>query len=85
MAKLTEHCLQEVNTMMKKWGFNEDERNLVVNIGDTSDLLTPLLTGVASIKFTKSLATWTRGLTILTCILAISTAIQVYMAFYCSH
>ena len=85
MTEPAKHVLNDVNAVMENWGFNKDERNLVVNIGDTSPLLAPLLIGVASIKFTKSLAAWTRWLTILTCILAISTAIQVYLAFYCSH
>lgn len=81
----SEHDLPEVNAMMKQWGFNEDERKLIIDIGDNTPLLPSLLIGTATVKFTKSLETWTKRLTIFTFILAIATAVQVYLAFCCNH
>jgi hypothetical protein len=79
----TEHALKEVNALMNKFGFDEDERSFVVNIADNSPLLPTVVMGLATIKFTRSVAMWTKVLAVFTGFLIASTVIQVYIAFHC--
>jgi hypothetical protein len=72
---------KEAEKLMNKLGFDKDDKDFINNIVGDSPNLSTAISSLASAKFSKSLASLTKWLTIFTAILSLSTLIQIYITF----